>query len=126
MEIDNAEATERPGQYLVLAMIVSFMGSLALGLTLVWLNLERTRLAYDIRNMQREVSIRADLGAQRQAEREYLLSPHVLGAKAEELGLFTAKPGQVRRMGLAPDFDETVSPLQSAGAVSSGLRVAPH
>jgi hypothetical protein len=107
-------------------MIVSFMGSLALGLTLVWLNLERTRLAYDIRNMQREVSIRADLGAQRQAEREYLLSPHVLGAKAEELGLFTAKPGQVRRMGLAPDFDETVSPLQSAGAVSSGLRVAPH
>ena len=126
MDAEHAETGENPGQYLVLAMIVSVLGSLALGLTLVWLNLERTRLAYDIRTMQREVGIRADLGAKLQAEREFLLSPHVLGAKAEQLGLYTAKPGQVRRMGLAPDYDDASKPLQAGGAVASGLRIAPH
>lgn len=83
---------------LVLALVLSAAMLAALALTLVWLNIERTKLAYRVRTLQHEASQVADLNAKLSIEREHLLSPHQLGKKAEQLGLGPAKPGQIRRM----------------------------
>ena len=86
------------GQNLVLALIVSGAMLAALGLTLVWLNIERTKLAYRTRVLQHEADERIDLRAKLSVEREHLLAPGELGKKAEALGLGPAKAGQIRRL----------------------------
>lgn len=100
-----SQATDHKGKeeesnYLILPLIISVMGCIAIGLVLVWLNIERTKIAYNIRNLQNEESVRKDLNANLLIERENLLSPHALGDMANRIGLYTAKPGQVRRMDL--------------------------
>lgn len=94
----NKEEGEEGGQKLVLPLVLSVAMLAALALTLVWLNLERTKLAYKERELQKEVAQGLDLNAKLGVEREHLLSPHELGKKAEALGLGAAKPGQIRRM----------------------------
>ena len=96
------------GQKLVLAMILSVATLAALALTLVWLNIERTKLAYRERALQRDVGQVLDLNAKLSVERDHLLSPHELGRKAENLGLGPAKPGQIRRMEEHAETDEKV------------------
>jgi hypothetical protein len=86
------------GQGLVLALILSLASLAAIGLLLVWLNLERTKLAYKARNLQHEAEQARDLNSKLSVEREHLLSPAQLGKKAELMGLGPAKPGQIRRM----------------------------
>jgi hypothetical protein len=83
---------------LVLALVISVTTLAALALTLVWLNIERTKLAYRVRTLQNEVAQIIDLNAKLSIEREHLLSPHELGKKAERMGLGPAKPGQIRRL----------------------------
>ena len=96
---DGGEAGEAPGgQRLVLTMVISVATLAALALTLVWLNIERTKLAYRERTLQQETSQVLDVHAKLSVERDYLLSPHELGRKAESFGLGPAKPGQIRRM----------------------------
>lgn len=104
----GGEEEEGKGQGLVLALIISVSCLAALALTLVWLNIERTKLAYRVRVLQQEVEQTADLNAKLSVEREHLLSPHSLGKKAEAMGLGAAKPGQIRRVGepLAPEIKE--------------------
>jgi hypothetical protein len=94
----SAAARSGRGQGLVLALILSVAFMAAIGLLLVWLNLERTKLAYKARNLQHEVEQARDLNSKLSVEREHLLSPAQLGKKAEALGLGPAKPGQIRRM----------------------------
>jgi hypothetical protein len=96
------------GQRLVLAMVISVATLAALALTLVWLNIERTKLAYRERTLQRDMGHVLDLSAKLSVERDHLLSPHELGRKAESLGLGPAKPGQLRRMGEHAETDEKV------------------
>ena len=72
-------------------------------LVLVWLNIERTKLAYQERAMLRDLEVRADLRGKLQVERAHLLSPLELGKKATRFGLHTAKSGQIRRMGKAKE-----------------------
>jgi hypothetical protein len=86
------------GQSLVLAMVIAVATLAALALTLVWLNIERTKLAYLERTLQRDMGQVLDLNAKLGVERDHLLSPHELGRKAESFGLRPAKPGQIRRM----------------------------
>jgi hypothetical protein len=95
---EKAEGNSSQGQALVLASVLSISLLAAIGLLLVWLNLERTQLAYKARTLQGEVESARELSAKLGVEREHLLSPGRLGAKAEELGLRPAKPGQIRRM----------------------------
>jgi len=83
---------------LVLPLVMSVATLVALALTLVWLNIERTKLAYRVRALQNEVAQVIDLNAKLSVERELLLSPHELGKKAERMGLGPAKPGQIRRL----------------------------
>lgn len=100
---------EGPGHELVLAMILSVLGCITLALILVWLNIERTKLAYSLRTLQNTASQKADIQANLRAERENLLSR--LGIKAESLGLYTAQPGQVRRMDLEYNATGQVRPI---------------
>lgn len=95
---DAPGAGQGGGQHLVLTLVISASLLVALALTLVWLNIERTKLAYRERTLQREAAQALDLNAKLQVERDRLRSPHELGRKAERFGLGPAKPGQLRRM----------------------------
>lgn len=97
------------GQRLVLPLIIAVACLAALALTLVWLNIERTKLAYRVRTLQREVEQSLDLNAKLSVEREHLFSPHELGKKAEALGLGAAKPGQIRRVEQVPAVNATAN-----------------
>lgn len=88
---------EEGRQGVVLALLVSLTTLGALALLLVWLNLERTKLAYQVRVLQREVETRQDENSRLSVERERLSSPRALGRRAESLGLGPAKPGQIRK-----------------------------
>jgi hypothetical protein len=67
---------------LVLTLVISVTILVALALTLTWLNIERTKLAYQVRVLQNEAARISDLNAQLSIEREHLLSPRELGKKA--------------------------------------------
>ncbi len=93
----SPEGAEK-GQGMVFALVASILSLLALGLLLVWVNIERTKLAYRQNSLQREVDKREELNAKLGIERDHLLSPQQLGERAADMGLFNAKPGQIRRV----------------------------
>ena len=82
----------------MLPLVISVTILVALALTLTWLNIERTKLAYRVRVLQNEVVRVTDLNAKLSIEREHLLSPFELRKKAEPMGLGPARPGQIRRI----------------------------
>ena len=82
----------------LLVLVLSLLFSLVTGLALVWLSIERTDMAFTIRQLRGQLEERVILKAKLEIERDHLLSPQILGRKAEELGMHEAKPGQVRKM----------------------------
>ncbi|MBG0775067.1 MAG: hypothetical protein H0S85_01360 [Desulfovibrionaceae bacterium] len=86
----------------ILGSILAVAASLVLGLTLVWLNIERMDMAYGLKQLQTEIDKGEALSAKLGVERDNLMSPYRLRRKAEEYGLAPAGQGQVRRM---PDPD---------------------
>ena len=95
------EETTTTGNQFVLPIILAVLGAITLGLALTWVNTQRTKLSYTD-SLQNEVKSKQDLHNNLLFERENLLSPKALGEIAEKLQLYTSKPGQVRRMDLAP------------------------
>lgn len=91
-------SAQEPQRGILLLLIVSVLGCVALGLTLVWLNTERTRLALRAHALQREMEERQELRAKLEVEHASLVSPAVLIKKAASLGLRPALPGEIRRM----------------------------
>lgn len=83
----------------MLALIVSILLSLVMGLCLVWLSIESTDNAYTIGQMHADLAERTALEAKLKVERDRLLSPYELGLAAASLGMREALPGQIRRMG---------------------------
>ncbi|MDR1359378.1 MAG: hypothetical protein LBJ82_00205 [Deltaproteobacteria bacterium] len=83
---------------MLFALLISVMSCLALGLILVWLNTERTRLALRAHALQREADARQELRAKLEVEHASLVSPDVLMKRAGILGLRAALPGEIRRM----------------------------
>ena len=81
-----------------LALILSLLVSLLIGLFLVWLSIERTDTAYSIRQLRGEVEKRAALKDKLEVERDKLLAPYELGRKAAEFGMREARPGQIRKL----------------------------
>lgn len=69
----------------------------ALVLAHVWVNIERTTLAYDIERLEHELSEKHDHNTKLRVERDSLLSPSELGRLAQKFGLGPAQPGQIRR-----------------------------
>ena len=82
----------------VLGLVLSIMTSLVLGLTVVWLNIERMELAYGLKKLQVGLDESRDLMAKLQLEKDNLVSPYDLRRKAEEYGLGPAQAGQIRRV----------------------------
>lgn len=83
---------------LVLAFFCAIMGALLLGLSSVWLNIERMDLAYDLDKLQKELDARTALAAKLEVERNNLISPYRLKRLAVMYGLVPVGPGQMRLM----------------------------
>jgi hypothetical protein len=94
----HASPPEGGQRGILFLLVVSVMGGLSLGLVLVWMNTERTRLALRAHALQREVDARQELRAKLEVEHASLVSPDVLIKKAGALGLRAALPGEIRRM----------------------------
>lgn len=82
----------------LLALIISLLFSLVIGLFLVWLSIERTDTAYSIRQLRGEVERRISLKNKLEVERDKLLAPYELGRKAAAFGMHEARPGQIRKL----------------------------
>ncbi len=82
----------------ILGTILTAVTSLVLGLTLVWLNIERMDIAYGLQKLQVELDRDSAHAAKLEVERDNLLSPYRLRQKAQELGMRPAVPGQIRRL----------------------------
>ena len=82
----------------LLALVLSILTSLILGLTLVWLSIEITDMTYSIGQLQASVSERRALKAKLEVERDRLLSPYELGRAALTRGMREAVPGQIRHL----------------------------
>lgn len=93
MKRDNAS-----GSGWLLALVLSILTSLVLGLLLVWLSIEVTDMTYSIGQLQAGMSERGALKAKLEVERDRLLSPYELGRVALTLGLREAMPGQIRHL----------------------------
>ncbi|MBF0482678.1 MAG: hypothetical protein HQK81_05135 [Desulfovibrionaceae bacterium] len=81
----------------VAVMILLFAAALAQGLGLVWVNIERVDLAYEIKKLQTQADNAQTLIAKLQVERDNLINPRRLDQLAKDYGLGPAKPGQIRR-----------------------------
>lgn len=71
---------------------------LLLALGVVWLNIERVDLAYELKQLQTELARKNDLHAKLEVERMNLLSSARLRALADEIGLRPAGAGQIRTL----------------------------
>lgn len=92
------EGTGLQGNSLFICLVVSLLINFVLGLTIVWVNTERTTLGYDLRALQQRYAEEAAYSTKLEMERDRHLSPYNLEKKAREFGMAGAKPGQIRRM----------------------------
>ena len=82
----------------VLMFFCAIAGSLILGLTSVWLNIERMDLAYDLSKLEKDLANRTALISKLELERNNLISPYRLKRLATVYGLVPVGPGQMRIM----------------------------
>lgn len=82
----------------VLAFFYAIVGALILGLSSVWLNIERMDLAYDLNKLEKELAGRTALASKLELERNNLISPYRLKRLAAVYGLVPVGPGQMRLM----------------------------
>ena len=82
----------------VLGAILSVVASLALGLTLVWLNIERMDMAYGLKVLQTEMDEKDALADKLVLERNNLVAPYRLRQLAQEYNMEPAGSGRIRRM----------------------------
>lgn len=81
----------------LLTLVVSLLFSLIMGLCLVWVSIERTDMAFSLRQLKADVERRAVLQTKLEVERDKLLAPSVLSQKALQFGMREARPGQIRK-----------------------------
>ena len=95
-----------------ISMAFSLALLLAFGLGLVWVNIERVDLAYELNKIQRQIDEMETLSAKLEVERNTLVTPARLRELAKEHGLGPARPGQIRRV--AANGEIEASPLVAA------------
>lgn len=83
-------------------LLISGLGAvtLVLGMSLVWLNIERVDLAYELKRLKSQARELDDHAAKLRVERDNLMAPYRLEKLADQYGLHVPKAGQVRRAGL--------------------------
>lgn len=84
------------GSYLDLGLM--FLLTIVLGLALVWVNIERVDLAYELKTLERELQEKQDQHSKLQVERHFLLAPASLRARAEAAGLRPPHRDQIRTL----------------------------
>ncbi len=72
--------------------------SLALGLGLVWCNLARTDLGYELRTMELDLEKKKALVVRLELEHDSLLAAHSLRVQAARMGLKPATAGRLRKL----------------------------
>lgn len=72
--------------------------ALVLGLGLVWCNIERLDLAYEMKVTSEKLSASEEVAAKLEIERDNLVSPHRLRALARKYGLKPAGQGRMRQL----------------------------
>lgn len=82
----------------VAMFVLTISAVLVLGLSSVWLNIERMDLAYDLNKLEKELANRTTLVAKLELERNNLISPYRLKRLAALYGLVPVGPGQMRIM----------------------------
>jgi cell division protein FtsL len=82
----------------VWSSICLFVLSLLLGMALVWVNIERVDISYELTSLNQDLEGKEQLRDKLEVERNNLLSSYRLTTKAKEFGLQPPKPGQVRRL----------------------------
>ncbi len=75
-----------------------FCLTVVLAMVLVWVNIERVDLAYDLRKMQATLSKKEELASKLEIERNNLAAPARLRRIAAEAGLHEAGSGQMRKL----------------------------
>ncbi len=70
----------------------------ATGVYLAWAGIEMTDLTYFINLEQSRYNDKKEMHAKLQVERDSLLSPAELRAKAQKFGMKESAPGQIRRL----------------------------
>ena len=114
---DTERAAEEKGKGPVLAILLSVACCIACGTMLVWLNIERTKMAYRLRTLCQEAESRVDLYTKYLVEQEHLLSK--LRDKAPDFGLHSPRPGQTRRIDKNKDLPARQAPIpQGPGGVT--------
>ncbi len=73
-----------------------FVVTIILGLGLVWVNIERVDLAYELKTLERELQEKQEQNSKLQVERHYLLAPATLRDRAEKSGLRPPRRDQIR------------------------------
>ncbi len=100
-----------------LSVAFSLFLMLVFGLGLVWLNIERVDLAYDLNQIQRDINETESLVAKLEVERNTLVTPERLRALAAHYGLGQARAGQIRRISDAGDVTvSTLTPAETPAA----------
>ncbi|MGE4291286.1 MAG: hypothetical protein AB7E32_03650 [Desulfovibrio sp.] len=91
------DAGKTVGTWLLVALVLVALG---FRLASVWLNIERTDLAYGIEQSENDIERISKHVAKLEVERDNLLSPFQLKELAIKHGLGPAEPGQIRRLPL--------------------------
>ncbi|MEF2145575.1 MAG: hypothetical protein V3573_09035 [Desulfovibrionaceae bacterium] len=89
-----------PGSTSIWPVLMLVVLALVLRLASVWLNIERTDLAYGIEQSENEIEKIGKHVAKLEVELDNLLSPYQLKKMALKHELGPAKPGQIRRLPL--------------------------
>lgn len=97
-----------------ISMAFSIALLLVFGLGLVWLNIERVDMAYELNKIQRQIDEVEALTAKLEVERNTLITPSRLREMAKDCGLGPARPGQIRRVAATGEIE--ASPLVSLAA----------
>ncbi|QLA17204.1 hypothetical protein [Desulfolutivibrio sulfoxidireducens] len=99
------------------SMAFSLFLMLVFGMGLVWLNIERVDMAYEITRLQGEIDQAAALTAKLEVERDTLITPGRLRELAVQFGLGPARSGQVRWM---TESGETAGETKAATLATAG------
>ena len=81
-----------------MGVLLMFAMTIVLGLALVWVNIERVDLAYELKTLDRELQEKQDQNSKLQVERHYLQAPTTLRTRAESAGLHPPRRDQIRTL----------------------------
>ncbi len=80
----------------ILFVVFGTLSAMFMTLVLVWVNIERMDTNYFINKLMVSIQEKESHKTKLELEREFLLSPHELGRRAEALGMQQPKAGQIR------------------------------